>query len=356
MQLLGNSGSTYTDQVTAASSTAANSYSFNQIGQTTLNAKNTGVTTTTASSLLIAGPPVAGLNQTITNPYAVNVQSGVSNFSGPLRFSLTPTGAGINLTTPSSITSSYAMTLPATVPSLAGRSLVGDTSANLTWGPLPIGTVKQTLFTASGTYTPTTNMVYAMVEVVGGGGGGGGSQSGSGASVGGAGGGGVYASSILSAATIGSSQTVTIGAGGAGGAAGSNNGGAGGTSSVGSLINATGGYGGNTNGSLTGSYDGTIGAQGGVTGKGQIVKIGFPGSFGSVRGTSGVLYAWSGVGGASGAGTNAGTGQQVGTSSSGSPAAANTGAGGNGGISTTSANAGGNGGSGYVLITEYINA
>lgn len=356
MQLLGNANSTYTDQVTAASSTAANAYYFNQIPQSILSAKNTSVTTPVASSLLIAGPPIAGTNQTITNLYPLNVASGISNFSGPLRLSLTPTTAGINLTTPSALTSSYAMTLPTSVPSVSGRPLVGDTSANLTWGPLPIGTIKQTFYSASATYTPTTNMVYAMIEVVGGGGGGGGSQSGSGVSVGGAGGGGAYASSVLSAATIGSSQTVTIGAGGSGGAAGSNNGAQGGTSSFGSLVNAVGGFGGITNGSLTGAYDGTIGSNGGNSGKGVVVRYGFPGSFSSLRGTSGVLYGWGGMGGASGAGTNSGNGYQVGTSSTGSAAPANTGAGGNGGISTTSANAGGNGGSGYALITEYINA
>ena len=39
-------------------------------------------TITTASTLSISGPPVAGTNATITNPYALNVESGTSNFNG----------------------------------------------------------------------------------------------------------------------------------------------------------------------------------------------------------------------------------------------------------------------------------
>lgn len=39
-------------------------------------------TITTASTLSISGPPVAGTNATITNPYALNVESGNSNFNG----------------------------------------------------------------------------------------------------------------------------------------------------------------------------------------------------------------------------------------------------------------------------------
>ena len=39
-------------------------------------------TVTTASTLSISGPPIAGTNATITNSYALNVENGVSNFSG----------------------------------------------------------------------------------------------------------------------------------------------------------------------------------------------------------------------------------------------------------------------------------
>lgn len=39
-------------------------------------------TITTASTLSISGAPIAGTNATITNPYALNVESGISNFNG----------------------------------------------------------------------------------------------------------------------------------------------------------------------------------------------------------------------------------------------------------------------------------
>ena len=41
-------------------------------------------TITTASTLSISGPPVAGTNATITNAYALNVESGTSNFGGEI--------------------------------------------------------------------------------------------------------------------------------------------------------------------------------------------------------------------------------------------------------------------------------
>ena len=96
--------------------------------------------------------------------------------------------------------------------------------------PAGITSVIKQVFTTSGTYTPTTGMIFCDVEVVGGGSG---SQGASG-TAGQAGGGGGTAIARLTAAQIGASQTVTIGAGGLAGAAG-------GTSSLGSLAVATGG-------------------------------------------------------------------------------------------------------------------
>lgn len=82
-------------------------------------------------------------------------------------------------------------------------------------------------FTSSGTYTPTSGMTKALVFCTGGGGGGGGADStGTSSSGGGGGGSGGTAIELLTAATIGASQSVTIGAGGTAGAAA--NGGSGG--------------------------------------------------------------------------------------------------------------------------------
>ena len=108
-------------------------------------------------------------------------------------------------------------------------------------------TVNIQVFDTQGTqtYTPTTNMSYAIVEVVGGGGGSAGAINISPA--GGAGGGGGYSRSVLSAASIGVSQTVTVGAGGLAGGPGLP-GSTGGTSSFGAFMSALGGAGGSASG------------------------------------------------------------------------------------------------------------
>ena len=76
-------GPTVTDTSTAASGTVTG-FAGTYLGAPTLAATNTGVTTTTASTLTIAGPPVAGTNETLTNAYSLNVQGGTSRFAGPL--------------------------------------------------------------------------------------------------------------------------------------------------------------------------------------------------------------------------------------------------------------------------------
>ena len=100
------------------------------------------------------------------------------------------------------------------------------------------------VFTASGTYTPSANLVGAIVECVGGGGGGGGSP---GAArqwhTAGGGGSGGYSRKYLTSTQIGASQTVTIGTAGGGGA-GAANGSAGNATSFGALCIANGGAGG----------------------------------------------------------------------------------------------------------------
>lgn len=76
-------GATYTDSSTATSGTAASNH-INAIGLSTLAATNGGVTTTNAASLYIAGPPAAGSNMTITNPYALQIAAGRSGFGGDI--------------------------------------------------------------------------------------------------------------------------------------------------------------------------------------------------------------------------------------------------------------------------------
>lgn len=88
------SSATYTDSTTAGSGTVA-SAAINVINRPTIAASNIAVTATKASTLYVAGAPIAGNNVTLTNAYAVQVAAGIvqidtattstSNTTGALR-------------------------------------------------------------------------------------------------------------------------------------------------------------------------------------------------------------------------------------------------------------------------------
>jgi hypothetical protein len=289
--------------------------------------------------------------------------------SGNLAVTGTTTLAAVNAsgTVSGAGFTTFVDTLLASPPAIGGTAaaagsftaLSGSTSIKLNGSPV-FDKLNIQKFTSSGTYTPTTGMVYATIECVGGGGGGGGvSGTGSGqtASAGGGGAGG-YSRKTVTASTLGSSQTVTIGAAGSAGAAGNNAGGNGGTTSVGSLCVANGGTGG---GYGAGSNPGGSGGLGGTAGTGDIAGTGQPGGSGSgansassqnnlpASGAGGSSFAGGGgisavIGGTSGTTGNAGSGY----GSGGSGAAAQ-----NAGSNTY---AGGAGTAGLVVITEYLSA
>lgn len=213
--------------------------------------------------------------------------------------------------------------------------------------------VKNQVFAATGTYTPTTGMKYCQIICLGGGGAGGGAPTttASNTSCGSGGGAGEYAVGIFTAATIGASQAVTIGAGGTGvsGAAGNN----GGTTSVGALITANGGTGGlaSTGASLIIT---AVGQAGGTGGSGGDYRCDGPnGTFGvSAFGVTG-----STIQGHGGDGGNS----YLGAGGRGALSAGNGGGGhlygsGGGGSLTfaSAATTGGSGDPGLVVITEYI--
>ena len=208
-------------------------------------------------------------------------------------------------------------------------------------------------FTSSGTYTPSTGMVYAIVECWGAGGGGAGAAGvGTGSYGTGGGGAGSYSRKNLTSATIGASQTITIGAAGSGGS-GNVSGSAGGQTSFGSLCVANGGSGG---GASTGFA--ANGGVGGTAGTGDITGLGANGNpaSGSNNATS------PGMGGNGGSTLVGGGG--IGSLATGSTLTAGgnaTGYGAGGGgasdISVSSGSVfGGNGSPGIVIVTEFISA
>ena len=98
-----------TDTSTSASGTAA-LYTHVKIEAPRVKAANASVTTTDAASLYIQGPPVSSTNNTITNPYALWVDSGDVKFDGALTVSgdvsgTLATAAQPNITTLAGLTS-----------------------------------------------------------------------------------------------------------------------------------------------------------------------------------------------------------------------------------------------------------
>ena len=73
---------TFNNAVTTASGTDSAHQVSNFIGRHTITATNTNVTTTTFSTFYIQGEPLNGTNMTITNKYALYINSGNSYLSG----------------------------------------------------------------------------------------------------------------------------------------------------------------------------------------------------------------------------------------------------------------------------------
>jgi hypothetical protein len=235
------------------------------------------------------------------------------------------------------------------VPSIAALSSLGI-DASL------VKTVKVQAFTGSGTYTPSTGMLYCIIECLGGGGGGAGATTTSGVGVGygtGGGGAGAYSMKVSTAATVGASQSVTIGAAGTG-TSGNSAGGNGGATSVGSICTANGGSGGAAS---SGSNAPGLGGSGGTAGTGDLAVPGENGCIGS--GANGVanIYITSGKGADSHYGQGGKSAYVGGGANSGGNAAGGYGAGGSGGASlnVSGSVSGGAGTAGYVIITEFCN-
>jgi hypothetical protein len=203
-------------------------------------------------------------------------------------------------------------------------------------------------FTSSGTWTKPTGAKLAIVELWGGGGGGGRGSNANG------GGGGGYGCFLLPLASLGATETVTIGAGGTGRTGSNGDGTAGGDSTFGSHAKATGGVGGyNTDANNpSGGYMAPLAATS------KVVHAELGGSGGRPTytvSTNATTYSGGGGGQTSGAGTTGqpstfgGAGGKGGDSSPLPTAGAQPGGGGGGGSGVD----GMNGGAGKCVVTCY---
>ena len=205
------------------------------------------------------------------------------------------------------------------------------------------------VFTANGTWTKDANLKYVIVEVVGGGGAGGNAQAGASdfCSAGGGGAGG-YSRKLILASALGSTETVTVGAGGTASGSAGGDGGSGGNTTFGAHITGNGGVGG------TGDNNLSQGGSGGTASGGDINIDGGDGNGGcDDGGGAGDRSSAGGLGGASYFG-GGGSGGEVDSSGNAGEAGQAYGSGGGGASSyDSSAVGGGAGKAGLVVVTEY---
>src|SRR5882672_2910424 len=246
----------------------------------------------TLSGTVAGTPTLSGANfVTLANVAQIPANSITGNFTGStanitsspigsLTQKVTPVGTDLLLLQDQAASGAIKF---ATVSSVAAAS--GVSSFNTLTGAVTTNVTKQ-VFSATGTYTPTSGMAHCIVECMGGGGAGGGVTGVSGqCNTSGGGGGGSYSRAYLTAAAIGASKAVTIGAGGtpvSGGAGGS-----GGDTSLGSLCIGKGGSGGANSGN---------GGSGGIAGTGDVTTTGSSGCPGINAGAITVIF-FSGKGG-----------------------------------------------------------
>jgi len=239
-----------------------------------------------------------------------------------------------------------ALTLPNSDPTdsnHAARKLYVDTVA----AGAALGLRDIAYFTTVGTATftkatyPWLRAVRVCVQAGGGGGAGVSADAADRGSSGGGGGG--YAESFIDASSLGSSVTITVGAGGAGGAAGANDGAQGGSSSFGTLVAASGGVGGQR------EQSGNVsGGRGGVGTAGDLTLRGGGGGPNTPFGRAGAAGGSSHLGGGAPGVTRYGA-------TLGAPGLAGEvyGGGGGGAATISTAQAGGAGAQGIVIVELY---
>lgn len=227
---------------------------------------STWPSTTTINQLLYsnAANTVTGL-ATVTTA-VLTTAAGVPTWATELSLALGGTNAALTANNGGIFYSTASAGAILSGTATAGLALLSGASGAPTWSTLPpITKINRQIFTSSGTYTASSGLQYAYVQEVGSGGGSGGAASTTAqcaASGGGQSGG--YNAAWISGATIGASQTITIGAAGTAGTS-SSAGGAGGNVSFGTLLTAVGGAG-SANAASTTAGASAGGTSGGGTG------------------------------------------------------------------------------------------
>lgn len=186
-------------------------------------------------------------------------------------------------------------------PCICADSLLITETGELCAVPGSRGLREVLFYTSSGAFEKASYPWLARVHllVVGGGGGGGGTEATTTSEVaaGSGGGGGGAAERLVEVATLGASETVTVGAGGAGGsgAAGSN----GGATSFGTLVVAGGGTGGAVGTATGAAFNPAAVSAGGQGTTGTVLYQGGDGEPGLARGEASTNFALGGAGGGS---------------------------------------------------------
>lgn len=278
----------------------------------------------------------------------------LANVTGPTVIGKDTAGAGdpIELTAAqlTTIPNAFTSALKGLAPA-SGGGTANYLRADGSWAAPPTGAVVLSSFnsyTTSQTWTKPANCEYVFVWVVGGGGASGGTNSSTAGqcSVGGGGGGGGTAMKRIPAASLGATESITIGAGGAGNLAATGD--TGGTSSFGAHCSATGGTGGTAS---SANATAAPGGNGGSGGQGSGGDANLVGGYGLSGFRNAGATGMAGAGGSSFIGPGA---RVVPVAANDTGTAAGTGTGGGGGgpinIGSSGDRTGGAGGSGRVFV------
>jgi hypothetical protein len=126
-------------------------------------------TLTTASTVAISGAPVTGTNATLTNSYALNIESGGTRFGGSIVFNRTTTATSYSVLTTdyiiavTSTASARTITLPTAVNATGRKYVIKDESGGAATNNITINTTSSQTIDGASTKTISSNYGSATV-------------------------------------------------------------------------------------------------------------------------------------------------------------------------------------------------